>query len=114
VLDHLKSVLFIFSMFFFSLFMIGYVQNYFLSRPVALFVNAVGFGPKSVGEFFAGWLIIALPNVLCGVIIGRHVPFSRQLYISPLMIVLFFSFARICTTGRNRSFGSVIRGIFCS
>lgn len=88
--DHLKSWLIVAAIFSFSLFVIGYAQNFYLLPLVADLVHALGFGPKSVGEFLLGWLIVALPNLLCGLILGRSVPWSRQLYISPLLIFLFF------------------------
>lgn len=89
MVDRLKSVLFVFIMLSFSLLVIGYLQNFFLFPPVALFINYLGFGPKTVGAFLVSWLIIALPNILCGVAIGMYVPFLRQMYISPFIIIMF-------------------------
>lgn len=90
VLDHLKSLLFASIIFCFSLLVIGYVQNFFLIQPVADLINALGFSQKSVGEFIFVWSIIILPNIFCGVIIGKYVPLLRQLYILPLIISLLF------------------------
>lgn len=86
--DHLKSLLIVTAIFSFSLFVIGYAQNFFLIQLVADLVHAIGFGPKSVGEFLLGWFIVSLPNILCGVVVGRYVPRSRQLCLSPLLIFL--------------------------
>lgn len=88
--DHLKSLLIVASIFSFSLFVIGYAQNFFLIQLVADLVHAIAFGPKSVGEFLLGWFIVALPNFLCGVVVGRSVPRYRQLYLSPLLIFLLY------------------------
>jgi hypothetical protein len=90
VLDHLKSLLFASFIFCCSLLVIGYVQHFDLIQLVADLVNALGFSQKSVGEFIFVWSIIVLPNVLCGVIIGKYVSLYRQLYISPLLIFLLF------------------------
>lgn len=88
--DHVKSWLIVAAIFSFSLFVIGYAQNVFLIQLVADLVHAIGFGPKSVGEFLLGWFIVALPNILCGVVVGRSVPRYRQLYLSPLLIFLLW------------------------
>lgn len=69
---------------------IGYVQHFYLIQLVFDLVNALGFSRKSVEEFIFGWSIIVLPNVLCGVIIGKYVSLYRQLYISPALIFLLF------------------------
>lgn len=90
VLDHLKSLLFVSFILCFSLLVIGYVQHFFLIQLVYDFVHALGFSRKSVEEFIFGWSIIVVPNVLCGVIIGKYVPLLRQLYIIPLLISLLF------------------------
>lgn len=63
--DHVKSLLIVAAIFSFSLFVIGYAQNVFLIQLVVDLVYAIGFGPKSVGEFLFGWFIVALPNILC-------------------------------------------------
>ena len=90
MLDHLKSLLFVAVIFCCSLLVIGYVQHFYLIQLVFDLVNALGFSRKSVEEFIFGWSIIVLPNVLCGVIIGKYVSLYRQLYISPLLIFLLF------------------------
>lgn len=112
--DHVKSLLIVAAIFSFSLFVIGYAQNVFLIQLVVDLVHAIGFGPKSVGEFLFGWFIVALPNILCGVVVGRSVPRYRQLYLSPLLIFLLLGSAVFSTRNRRSLSGSLMRGIFCS
>jgi hypothetical protein len=90
MIGHLKSFLIVFIFYFCSLFLVGYLQNFYLNLPILLLVQSLGFGPRTVEQFLAAWFLLALPNVVCGAIIGKYVPWFRQLYIAPVTIFLFY------------------------
>ena len=81
VFDLFKASLLTSLIFCCSLFVIGYMQNFYLIQLVSDLVNSLGFSRKSVGEFIVGWSIIAIPNAFCGLTIGKYVSLHHQLLI---------------------------------